>query len=286
MQGVAYQSYGEGMDLGKILSFASGAEELFLQSEVAEIHSIYKNTMNIRVHKCIFAIQPFDAWFTPMTIRVDRMPDIGKGDLVTFDRFGIMMGEERYDKEIAERCSCKIKTGVRSRRKLCHLLNLIKDRLSRTSEGIAPGIVWTGLGGDVSKKAYDICLKVKWFLASGRLGEAAGEMSSMIGLGPGLTPSGDDFLVGFMAALGMNGEQEFLSLLCGEIERNLMKTNDISAAYLSHACQGEFSEPFHCLFSTEETVAAVNQVASVGHSSGTDALAGIYFGLEQFGVGG
>lgn len=274
--------------MGRIVSMASGAGALFLQNGTANIHSVYKNTINLSFHESIYAIQPLDVWFTPMTVRVDRMPDgvVREGDCVFLNRSGMWIGEMYYGNELAECVCCEMKTGVGSRAEMSELLKLVKGRLSRTTEGIAPGFVWTGAKGEASGEAHEISMRGKLFLATGRLGEAAGEMCSMIGLGPGLTPSGDDFLIGLMAILRMIGEREFLPLLCGEIKRHLQKTNDISAAYLYHACHGEFSEPFHGLFSAGKLVAAVEKIASVGHSSGTDALAGIYFGVEQFGRGG
>lgn len=271
--------------MGRIISIAAGAEELFWQEEAANIHSVYKNTINIRFHNGIYAIQPYDIWFTPMTIQVDRMPGgvVREGDFVFVNQSGMVIGRERYGREAAETRSCKIKTVMQSQTEMSCLRNLIRERLLRTSEGIAPGIMLDGAGGEVSRKAHEICEKAKEFLVNGHIKEAAGELTSMIGLGPGLTPSGDDFLTGLMAVLWMTGEREFLSQIRRETERNLERTNEISAAYLSHACRGEFSEPFHYLVSMENMMAAVHKIASVGHSSGTDALTGIYFGLEQFG---
>lgn len=274
--------------MGRITSISLGVDGIFDGGAVAEIHSVYKNTINFCYEKQIYAIQPFDAWFTPMSIRVDRMPDL-KGDdkvCVILDREGMSIGEAYYHRELYERQNCMIGTSAARQTELAPLLNMIKMRLSRSSGGIASALVRTGVQGEVSRKAHCICQRTTYFLRTGSHGEAVDELISMIGLGPGLTPSGDDFLIGILAVLWVKGDQKFLQLLRQKIVQNLTKTNDISASYLYHACHGEFSEPFHLLFTKKEKVAAVNKMASVGHSSGTDALAGICFGLEQFGLGG
>lgn len=114
---------------------------------------------------------------------------------------------------------------------------------------------------------------------------------AMLGLGCGLTPSGDDWLTGLLAFLHFTALQECSStLLCKLRERlpaHLQETNDISARFLELACAGRFSAPICALFSAwyrddrQEFDHAVSRVLRLGHTSGMDTLGGIHFLYER-----
>ena len=107
----------------------------------------------------------------------------------------------------------------------------------------------------------------------------------LVGLGPGLTPSGDDLLGGLMIALCRLGQTPQADALRRCIEPVLAeRTNAISAALLRAAANGNGSLALHAVLESliegRNTVSAVNRLARQGHSSGTDALAGILLVLE------
>jgi hypothetical protein len=103
----------------------------------------------------------------------------------------------------------------------------------------------------------------------------------MIGLGLGLTPSGDDFFCGAMTALHYLGRKEIALLLAERVLPVAARdTNLISAAYLRCASAGQASG---VLFDTLKSVLAggdarlesrLDAVHAVGHTSGWDSLAG------------
>lgn len=123
-----------------------------------------------------------------------------------------------------------------------------------------------------------------------RLREAIISMRSLIGLGYGLTPSGDDFLVGYLTGLwctaGANpSRMRFLQALGSELSEASRNTNEISGAYLRSAAKGHVSEPMAKLAQqlsradTMSSVRAVTQTAlQVGHTSGSDGLLGMLLG--------
>lgn len=107
--------------------------------------------------------------------------------------------------------------------------------------------------------------------------QVAQAASFLAGLGSGLTPAGDDYLVGAMAALWLAG----LKTLLPEIAAAAVpQTTTLSVAFLNAAAQGEFMEPWHHLAQNlypgniESLSRALTQVAAFGASSGRDALAG------------
>jgi len=112
--------------------------------------------------------------------------------------------------------------------------------------------------------------------------------SSLAGLGPGLTPAGDDFLAGVLLALA---EQRQADAELGEIADLLLetaapRTHEISAAYLKTAHDGEAHERWHALLgalAAGDTAAigeAAHGVAQVGETSGADMLAGFLTAMQ------
>jgi hypothetical protein len=107
-------------------------------------------------------------------------------------------------------------------------------------------------------------------------------LSHLIGRGPGLTPAGDDFIVGFLAgSSAMNGS-------LSKLEITQTATNDISFAALSEAVQGYFSAPLLTLIEslrlgqTAKIEAAVTVNLAIGNTSGMAGTLGVLFGALSF----
>ncbi len=107
------------------------------------------------------------------------------------------------------------------------------------------------------------------------------QVEELIGLGPGLTPAGDDYLGGVLIALRALERGAQASALWRRLEPLLDgRTNAISAAHLAAAAAGEGHEALHgCL---EEAFrpgpawsAPLAALGTVGHGSGWNALAGV-----------
>ena len=112
-------------------------------------------------------------------------------------------------------------------------------------------------------------------------------VAAMLGLGPGLTPSGDDFLGGMLIALYVCGEKSVQKQLYTQIESLLDNTGPVSKAHLKAAALGEGSHSLHQVLNMllngndtklEPAIDAINQI---GHTSGWDALAGVAVVLRQ-----
>ena len=104
---------------------------------------------------------------------------------------------------------------------------------------------------------------------------------ALAGVGGGLTPAGDDFIVGALLAAwaglyGVGAE----TLGPGVVDAAAPRTTTLSAAYLRAAAHGECIVHWHtlvqALLHADEPGlrAAVQSLVSVGHTSGADALAG------------
>jgi hypothetical protein len=121
-----------------------------------------------------------------------------------------------------------------------------------------------------------------------RAGDAdaiAHTVHGLIGLGPGLTPAGDDALIGWLAGAALLGADRRCEVLRDAVRACLGRTNDVSRAHLEDALAGEFSEPLaqfaNALARTPaDARRALADLAAVGASSGLDAAAGLLAAVE------
>jgi len=109
-----------------------------------------------------------------------------------------------------------------------------------------------------------------------------------LGRGKGLTPSGDDLLVGFLAFNSISNfvSSFFYNQLSALIENELI-TTDVSKEYLRYALRHEFSSTVTDMVnilsdSNDNFQEVVEGLLEVGHSSGLDTLFGILIGLLAF----
>jgi len=119
-----------------------------------------------------------------------------------------------------------------------------------------------------------------------KLAEAATQLA---GLGPGLTPSGDDFLAGLLAAIRYHGTTAGYPVPQAALDevaaRASAGTTTYSGFLIRCAARGLVSEPVERWLTamhagSRANVAPTAAVAAIGHCSGVDLLAGLVCGLE------
>jgi hypothetical protein len=123
-------------------------------------------------------------------------------------------------------------------------------------------------------------------LVTGDAGTAQTAALGLVGLGIGLTPSGDDFLVGLLAGLEAT-DHPLRDALAAAIARETPgRTTEFGAALLEHACRGEFSQRLHDVLiaiAAHDDVGlprAIARAEAYGATSGADTLAGLSCALE------
>ena len=109
-----------------------------------------------------------------------------------------------------------------------------------------------------------------------------GWVNRLVGLGPGLTPSGDDLLGGILIALQALGRRDAVHMLWPTVSRCVAETeNSISAAHLAAAAEGLGSAAVHAVFhdlvrgNGGALADRLDAIGRIGHTSGWDALAGV-----------
>ena len=164
----------------------------------------------------------------------------------------------------------------------------------------------TPCAGAVARLATPRVAQLVNAVTSGDSPKVYDAVGSLVGLGPGLTPSGDDFLGGLMVAMlvtlrgkrGPGGDyphcrgESAAGVALGNLARSITshstaKTNRISAALLEQAVEGNGNAAQHrligCLLETKTTAnlaGAALDLTRLGHTTGWDSLAGILLGVH------
>lgn len=110
--------------------------------------------------------------------------------------------------------------------------------------------------------------------------------AGLIGMGPGLTPGGDDMLTGALAVLHASHFSTQLQAcpFLPSADQLMTLTTSVSCSYLNSARYGEFSTPvlhlLRCLQVGRDPHRAIRRLVLMGHTSGADIVAGMVITLR------
>jgi len=111
---------------------------------------------------------------------------------------------------------------------------------------------------------------------------------NLIGIGPGLTPTGDDFITGFLSVVASCSENIYSKkFLIKSIYENINRTNYISGNMLSNSTKEIFHEYIQELIyamgceTPERVIICTKKLISIGATSGSDIATGIYIGFKN-----
>ena len=277
----------------------------------ANIHSVFSNAVNLKPANkdLLLTVVVADEADLPQGIRVNSPDDFSFEQLIigrnVFCRDNILFFEN----------SAMSVDFYQSRRWQCDLSVLGTDLTNPVVTEIWRH-VWkllnerqVHLGAEIGAEALLHSDGNKQSAISCRMGEAIrsligvtrnyrlddlSALAHLIGLGTGLTPCGDDFLVGYLAGLWCTlrdhvERRQFVSDLGQAIIHRSGRTKDISRTYLYHAAYGQVSSHLHSLaeaISKPESQAMLQSIAESamhsGHTSGMDAVTGLLFGLATW----
>ena len=171
-------------------------------------------------------------------------------------------------------------------------LPVAQDHLARHGKGIAPGrcsgAVPTGFDLAMAEAFQRGVRGLCQALARNDEPRALDEIERLVGLGIGLTPSGDDFLVGLLAALNVPGSPRHAWRRIGArvTDCAFRQTHLISAAALRHAANGKVRASLvdlcHALMhdGPSRMLQALARVMRIGSSSGTEIALGVLAGFR------
>ncbi len=172
----------------------------------------------------------------------------------------------------------------RLRRGLDHLLDLLREQ-GLPKDGLLGLVITDRQVQNAIERAAVVPIDALRKDLSRRLANGAIDpppVAGLIGLGPGLTPSGDDLLCGVLITCRHLGEIEVAASLAATVNAAATTaTTPISRAHLAAAAEGYAAAPLHDLLAAlvdddrRAIGGTLDVVAGIGHSSGLDAVAGM-----------
>jgi len=137
------------------------------------------------------------------------------------------------------------------------------------------------------QRVAELVVALERHVGGGEPAAISSTLARLVGLGPGLTPSGDDALVGFLAALwALTGSGGSVAAAVMDATDSATRTSYVSMSYLRLAAAGLFAEPLRTLAASvaagdpDATRAAARLCWAQGSTSGSDGIGGLLAGCS------
>ena len=242
--------------------------------EAGEVHSAYARTLNLLWHDGrLLTLHGPGPLLAPFAAAVDHLPgELGPGMRAWREGEKIRLGPFLLGWEQGAAVETRLRPEGDGARLLLAAL------ASRPAPPAAAGLF--SPEGRTAQRRLDHGIRERD--ARAFVEGAAG----LIGLGEGLTPAGDDCLVGALAVLSRFApawlaEQPVIrtAITAG----SEVRTTTVAREFLLHALDGSFSEPVVHLMqarSAAEAVERIEDLGRMGASSGADTLWGMRLAME------
>lgn len=282
--------------------------------EIGKIHSIFKNSINLKFDFGFINFIKEEYQQLPFSIEIEEdilnsiLDKCKVGDRVRLDRINRSLTFDDINTEIIfvsnpyncllEKCTlnksvfknnfykvqefivnCGIENGFGLDNKL--FLELINDIVQNGEE------IKEYKKDDIYKKLeIDFVYFIKKLLNSATDNSSNSHIFDyFIGRGKGLTPSGDDLMLGLISMLKVVDKDNISKDLLLYLKDNgIKRTTDISLEYLKYACMGSVGKNIknlcECLTNSEYYIEKyLYKLSNKGHSSGVDTILGIYLAM-------
>jgi hypothetical protein len=143
-----------------------------------------------------------------------------------------------------------------------------------------PGEAWV-------VRAWTLIGNQRQALVAGDVLAALGPTVDLIGLGVGLTPSGDDYLVGLLAGFAAMDDPVGIELGTAIAAHASVRTTAIGASAIAHAARGAFAERLHEVLIAlaggrfAGLATSIERATAYGATSGSDTLVGLFEGIDM-----
>ena len=223
----------------------------------ARVLAVFSKATYVQLDSDVVAIVTTEVPRGPLHLRVHRVPPVEAGQSFFLEPIIAPMARSAALGEGSQRCWAPIRFDG--------------NDLLRSRPGL-PSADASAIAGSAAVQRASQALNDHDLL---------GTVSQLAGLGPGLTPSGDDVLAGILLVASLT-ERFSPSELRAAAEN--ARTHEISRSFLKWAANGHSIEPVHDLLSAIATGLPTHKaeqaVAATGATSGCDLLLGLRLALS------
>jgi hypothetical protein len=257
----------------------------------ATVHSVYRSACNLAHGDTLIILAVFASPEGPTTVRLDAAGSIDlrdwfhPGEAVTSRGAWLAFANVRVDCGHARtwappQQALYAPTPI----DLARGLQVARTRLDAQR---------THCASVLHREGAAVCRDLEHACRSLESGAAQTQVARLIGWGEGLTPAGDDFVVGLLAALqilaGDDARRSFLHRLCATVAAASAYTTAVAAHYLRLAAHDHFNADLHdlrdALLAGDDPARlerSLDTVLSRGATSGGDLLAGLLAGIRAW----
>ena len=275
-----------------ILQASDYAINILKNATPLSVHSVYRKAVNLKAGNQLLTLQPRGSVLSPISLITDcTEEELAELPFAASNALSVTLNTEHASCQDLFLPARKLSSHVyieNLHKKIRQAIAMAENSdLPPHMRGVELILNQPNLVGEslYMNAIQNILLQFRQSI--GDSAKMADTLCRLIGLGIGLTPSGDDFLCGFLAGLRMSSSvsshiptaesDSFRQILEEKIRSHLNRTNEISAAFLHCAALGQFSAPVHLLRNPKITAEQIYQAFSgIGHASGIDTLCGIY----------
>jgi hypothetical protein len=301
------------------VSVGSYALEILKKGAVGEVHSTFERAFNALISGELVGIARSDVPKGPFNIITDIEPSnsmqplVDKGERISVDE-NLLSFENGLALSLKGAEIWWPKSGVKEPidiELVKRNLSLVKDIASCRNDGFGQLVhhIENMISGDpfndgtlnlITRTGLPNIATLVSAVKYEDLDIVGQSAKNLVGLGLGLTPSGDDLLAGFMAGLwwtanSFQGDLVRVDGINRTIARLAEGTTALSKQLLIRAADGEVNEAVERLLeailagNSEAVATATKRVLAIGETSGVDSIIGIllgsFIGIESLGLG-
>ncbi len=281
------------MDQGTV---GCGVIENATSGRTGVVSAIFENSIHLTEEDCVLTLGSEKIPNHPYTIRTYTLPDnisIGNTFYITKRRLFV---ERCYYLDLRDMpiyTPCFETKHIVPRENIAWELQACREgaALMTGIEGFFPLLIGNGKIDQITQNVMPIIDKIGLSIRNSDWLELVKHSENIVGVGVGLTPSGDDFLSGVFAALYYYNRTFAKGFTVDNLKRLAVlvgyRTSLFSATLIKAASQGWvldlISDWLVSLFQgdSKQVQKLTGKILEIGHSSGSDILLGLITALES-----
>ncbi len=255
------------------------------------IHSTFKNSINFHMGERILTIGNHYIGSGPTNIIFNDIEDFKNNSSIIKNKDSIVIDDLKFKIDNTKIYDSKLKIDNFYLPKFYYNFHLFENYVKVLSNGKGLSPLLENNFVENEKVVDKFILKIKSGIEKIFNGDLIGGIKYIKGVGIGLTPSGDDFIYGFLTGISIIEilKNKNLSNLKKIIYENSKSENLISNNFLYFASEGLFFEKTKNLIISlfygdeSEILERVTKVLQIGETSGVDFSVGLILTIKKGG---